>query len=75
MGPHWSVFLIVGILVLVLFGGRGRISSMMGDFAKGITAFRKGLKDDSKDESEGDDASRPTASISAESREDERTGS
>jgi len=75
MGPHWSVFLIVGILVLVLFGGRGRISSMMGDFAKGITAFRKGLKDDSKDESEGEDASRPAPGISAETRDDERTGS
>ncbi|GGH08485.1 MAG TPA: Sec-independent protein translocase TatA [Oceanicaulis sp.] len=73
MGPHWSIFVIVGILVLVLFGGRGRISAMMGDFAKGITAFRKGLKDDSKDEDAKDE--RPSASISAETREDERTGS
>ncbi|AZU03796.1 sec-independent translocation protein MttA/Hcf106 [Glycocaulis alkaliphilus] len=73
MGPHWSIFVIVGILVLVLFGGRGRISAMMGDFAKGITAFRKGLKDDSKDEDAAEE--RPAASISAETREDERTGS
>ncbi|MGP1276227.1 MAG: twin-arginine translocase TatA/TatE family subunit [Caulobacterales bacterium] len=73
MGPHWSVFLIVGILVLVLFGGRGRISSMMGDFAKGITAFRKGLKDDSKDEDAKDE--RPAGSLPHETREDERTGS
>lgn len=73
MGPHWSIFVIVGILVLVLFGGRGRISAMMGDFAKGITAFRKGLKDDSKDEDAKDE--RPAASIASETREDERTGS
>lgn len=73
MGPHWSIFVIVGILVLVLFGGRGRISAMMGDFAKGITAFRKGLKDDSKDEDAKDE--RPSASIASETREDERTGS
>jgi len=38
--------LIVGVLVLVLFGGRGKISSIMGDVAKGITSFKKGLKDD-----------------------------
>lgn len=72
MGPHWSIFVIVGILALVLFGGRGRISAMMGDFAKGITAFRKGLKDDGKDD--GDEA-KPAASIGSETREDERTGS
>jgi sec-independent protein translocase protein TatA len=31
-----------------LFGGGGKISSLMGDFAKGIKAFRKGLQDDDK---------------------------
>ena len=39
---HW---LVVGALVLVLFGGGGRISSLMGDLAKGITNIRKGLAD------------------------------
>ncbi|MBL4871213.1 MAG: twin-arginine translocase TatA/TatE family subunit [Robiginitomaculum sp.] len=38
--------LIVGILFLLLFGGKGKISSIMGDVAKGITSFKKGLKDD-----------------------------
>lgn len=38
--------LIVGVLVLLLFGGRGKISAIMGDVAKGITSFKKGLKDD-----------------------------
>jgi sec-independent protein translocase protein TatA len=38
--------LIVGILFILLFGGRGKISAIMGDVAKGITSFKKGLKED-----------------------------
>lgn len=49
MAPHWTGILILAILVLVFFGGRGRISNFMGDFAKGIKSFRKGLKDDDED--------------------------
>ena len=45
MAPSWMQLLIVVIVALLLFGGRGRISSIMGDMAKGIGAFRKGLKD------------------------------
>ncbi len=40
---HW---LVVAIIVLVLFGGRGKISDIMGDFAKGIKSFKKGMADD-----------------------------
>jgi sec-independent protein translocase protein TatA len=36
--------LLIVILVLVLFG-RGKIAGMMGEFGKGITAFKKGIKD------------------------------
>lgn len=44
---HW---LIVAVLVLLLFGGRGKLSSIMGDAAKGVRAFKDGLKDgDSED--------------------------
>jgi sec-independent protein translocase protein TatA len=43
---HW---LIVGIIVLLLFGGSGKISSLMGDAAKGVKAFRNGLKDTDED--------------------------
>ena len=40
-GPlHWLVVLAV---VLLLFGGRGKISSLMGDFGKGLSAFKKGV--------------------------------
>ncbi len=50
--------LIVAILAVLLFGGRGKISSIMGDVAKGITSFKKGLKDDpdADDDAKADDA-------------------
>jgi len=38
--------IVVGILFILLFGGRGKISAIMGDVAKGITSFKKGLKED-----------------------------
>ncbi len=40
---HWAI---VAIVVLLLFGGRGKLSAMMGDAAKGIKAFQRGLKDE-----------------------------
>ena len=46
---HWIV---VGVIVLLLFGGRGKISSLMGDFAQGIKAFKKGMSEDDKAEAE-----------------------
>ena len=42
--------LLIAVVVLVLFG-RGKISSLMGEVGKGITAFKKGV-DDGKKESE-----------------------
>ena len=39
---HW---LVVGIIVMLLFG-RGKISEMMGDVAKGIKAFKKGMAEE-----------------------------
>ena len=40
---HWIIVLAVGLL---LFGGRGKISELMGDMAKGIKAFKKGMSED-----------------------------
>ncbi|HEX3701543.1 MAG TPA: twin-arginine translocase TatA/TatE family subunit [Phenylobacterium sp.] len=41
-GPiHW---ILIAVVLLLLFGGRGKISGIMGDTAKGIRAFRDGLK-------------------------------
>lgn len=39
--------LLIAVVVLVLFG-RGKISSLMGEVGKGITAFKKGVKDNSE---------------------------
>ena len=44
---HW---LIIGAIVLVVFGGGGKISSMMGDAGRGLKAFKDGMKDDQDDE-------------------------
>ena len=61
MAPSWMQLLIVLIVALLLFGGRGRISSIMTDMAKGMRSFRKGLNDDDDEESadKSDDKKRP----------------
>ena len=46
----WQIAIVV-ILVVLLFG-RGKISSLMGDVAKGIKSFKKGMASDVNDESE-----------------------
>jgi len=53
MFPGWMQIALVALLVVLLFG-RGKISGLMGDVAKGITSFRKGLKEgmDEADETE-----------------------
>ena len=43
---HWAI---VAVIVLLLFGGRGKLSAMMGDAAKGVKAFKDGLKDTDSD--------------------------
>ena len=53
---HW---LVVAVIVLLLFG-RGKIPELMGDVAKGIKSFKKGLADD-------DEAQKPAAKIEAQS--------
>jgi sec-independent protein translocase protein TatA len=40
--------MVVLLVVMVLFGGRGKISGLMGDFAQGIKAFKKGMAEDDK---------------------------
>jgi sec-independent protein translocase protein TatA len=40
---HWLIVLVV---VALVFGGRGKLSGIMGDAAKGIRAFKDGLKED-----------------------------
>jgi len=59
---HWMIVLAVGLL---LFGGRGKISELMGDFAKGIKSFKKGMAEED-DEAK---ASAPVKSLDHQSAE------
>ena len=63
---HWLIVLVV---VALLFGGRGKLSGIMGDAAKGIRAFRDGLKDDTTTTTA--DASKP---LPKEREKDEARG-
>mgnify|MGYP001281489023 FL=1 len=48
----WQIAIVV-VLVVLLFG-RGKISSLMGDVAKGIKSFKKGMSSDNEDQSKSD---------------------
>lgn len=59
---HWLIVLVV---VLVLFGGGGKISRLMGDFGKGLKSFKKGMKEE--DEGGSGAAAEDPKSIKSES--------
>lgn len=68
---HWLILLAVAA---ILFGGGGKISSIMGDVAKGVKSFRKGLADDDEDKADksagkalGHDGAKPVAATEAHS--------
>tara|TARA_Y100000768_G_C23874487_1_gene632092 strand:+ start:771 stop:968 length:198 start_codon:yes stop_codon:yes gene_type:complete len=48
----WQIAIVV-VLVVLLFG-RGKISSLMGDVAKGIKSFKKGMSDDTSTNNQDD---------------------
>jgi len=58
---HWIVVLLI---VLVLFGGRGKVSALMGDFGKGLNAFKKSMKEG---EGDGDAKADAPKAINSES--------
>ena len=60
---HWIIIIAVALL---LFGGRGKISSLMGDFAEGIKAFKKGMSEDEKDAAQPADPNKTIDHKSAE---------
>ena len=43
----WTGIIIIAILIVILFG-KGTISSIMGDLAKGIKSFKKGMSDENQ---------------------------
>ena len=53
---HW---IIVGAVLLLLFGGKNKISDVMGDVAKGIKSFKKGLTEDDEVKAPPREAPRP----------------
>ena len=70
----WSGIIIVAVLVVLLFG-RGKISSIMGDVAKGIKSFKKGMSsDDTGMPSDSVDQSKstPTEEKSSEDSDSEK---
>lgn len=74
---HWLIVLAV---VLLLFGGRGKISQIMGDFGKGLKSFKKNVKDggdDTEDDAEAqqtkriaEDETKSSGSASSETKQD-----
>ena len=51
MAPSiWQIGIVI-VLIVLLFG-RGKISSLMGDVAKGIKSFKKGMSDDNSSDSD-----------------------
>jgi sec-independent protein translocase protein TatA len=46
----WIHWLLLAGVALILFGGRGKVSDLMGDFGKGITSFKKGLTEHDKED-------------------------
>ena len=48
---HWLIVLAV---VLILFGGGGKLSRLMGDFGKGLKSFKKGMGADDADDATDD---------------------
>ncbi len=58
---HW---IIVGGVLLLLFGGKGKVSDLMGDFAKGIKSFKKGMVDDEAAETKPTVVAEPVRPVS-----------
>tara|TARA_Y100000590_G_scaffold64551_1_gene69492 strand:+ start:37 stop:267 length:231 start_codon:yes stop_codon:yes gene_type:complete len=68
----WQIAVVV-ILVVLLFG-RGKISSLMGDVAKGIKSFKKGMSSDAIEENQPKDVSEENQpkDVSEENKEDSK---
>ncbi len=58
--PSPMALLLIAIVVLVLFG-RGKVSSLMGEVGKGITAFKKGVKEGGEEAANADITAEPNS--------------
>jgi sec-independent protein translocase protein TatA len=68
---HWMVVLMV---ILLLFGG-GKVSGLMGDFAKGIKAFKKNMAEDDDASMVAANTERPAGNISGPSQTTSKSSS
>jgi len=64
----WQIAIVV-VLVVLLFG-RGKISSLMGDVAKGIKSFKKGMSDNNDQSSSASNNDQPSSTSEDSSKED-----
>ena len=73
----WQI-LIIAVIVVLLFG-RGKISELMGDVAKGIKSFKKGMAEDDTASNASEDPKtidhQPSETVSAEKTEDQSKAS
>jgi len=70
IGGIWQ-WVVVLAIVLILFGGRGKISQLMGDFGKGLKSFKKGIKEDEPESVEAREAA-PAATQQASVAEEKK---
>ena len=61
----WTGIIIIAVLIVILFG-KGKISSIMGDLAKGIKSFKKGMSDDNT--SKNDDSNNDSDSSNSDNK-------
>ena len=63
----WTGIIIVAILIVILFG-KGKISSIMGDLAKGIKSFKKGMSDDNSSNDSNDSSNQNSDNSNSENK-------
>ena len=72
MSPSlWQIGVVI-VLIVLLFG-RGKISSLMGDVAKGIKSFKKGMKDPVQDQSDTNSSQDQSSSSQDQSSEEDNS--
>lgn len=69
---HWLIVLAV---VLILFGGGGKIPKLMKDMGSGINAFKKGMKEEEKNKAEGGENEEEPKAIEGEATASSSEGS
>ena len=72
-GSWWHWVLLIGVAML-LFGGKGKISDLMGDVAKGIKSFKKGMADETDEAAGGVKSLEQTAADAAKAAPDKVNG-